>query len=110
MVLSGINEGLDGRTSTASLAGCNYAARLAVGEALARERRQAATVILRETHPGYIMPVGVWNVREHVREALRHLPHRFPSMADTLEYLHTLLDITMSRFVCTSVVLLIVLY
>src|SRR5256885_9748706 len=87
--LFGDHEGLEGRTTYASIGGCYYAARLAIGESLERERRQAATVILRETHPGYIMPVGVWNVREHVREALRRPPHRLPSMADTLEYLHT---------------------
>src|SRR5213080_1374143 len=80
IVLFGDHEGFDGRTTYASIGGCYYAARLAVGEALNRERRQAATVILRETHPGYIMLVGVWNVREHVREALRRPPQRFPSM------------------------------
>src|SRR2546428_6629855 len=101
----GDHEGFEGRTTYASIGGCYYAARLAVGEALARERRQAATEILRETHPGYIKPVGVWNVPEHVREALRHLPHRFPAMADTLVYLHAHPDITMSSFVCTSAAL-----
>ncbi|TLZ88651.1 MAG: hypothetical protein E6K02_00525, partial [Methanobacteriota archaeon] len=103
-------EGFEGRTTYASIGGCYYAARLAVGEALVRERRQAATVILRETHPGCIMPVGVWNVREHVREALRRPPHLFPSMADTLEYLQTRLDIPMSRYVRTSEVLQYVLH
>jgi hypothetical protein len=39
---------------------------LAVGELLEKERRQAAVVVLREAHPGYIMPVGVWQVREIV--------------------------------------------
>src|SRR2546426_121336 len=110
IVMFGDHEGYEGRSEYASIGGCYYAARLAVAEALERERRQAAAVILRETHPGYIMPVGVWNVREHVREALRHLPHRFPSMADTLEYLHTRLDIPMSRYVCTSEVLQYVLH
>src|SRR5207249_4355294 len=64
VVMFGDHEGFEGRTTYASIGGCYYAARLAVGEALNRDRRQAATVILRETHPGYIMPVGVWNVRE----------------------------------------------
>src|SRR5439155_1278538 len=84
--------------------------RLAIAEGLAREQRQAATVILRETHPGYIMPVGVWNVREHVREALRRPPQRFPSMAATLAYLQTRLDIPMSRYIQTSEVLHYVLH
>src|SRR5438552_1127370 len=46
VVMFGDHEGFEGRTTYASIGGCYYAARLAVGEALERERRQAATVIL----------------------------------------------------------------
>jgi len=110
VVMFGDHEGLAGRTTYASIGGCYYAARLAVGEALVRERRQAATVILRETHPGYIMPVGVWNVREHVRAALRGRPASFPTMAATLAHLTTRLDIPMERYVRISEVLKHVIY
>ena len=110
IVLFGDHEGFEGRTTYASIGGCYYAARLAVGEALDRERRQAATVILRETHPGYIMPVGVWNVREHVREALRRPPKLFPTMNETFDHLRTRLDIPMERYVRISEVLKHVLY
>jgi len=110
VVIFGDHEGFEGRTTYASIGGCYYAARLAVGEALLRERRQAATVILRETHPGYIMPMGVWNVREHVREALRRPPRRFATMRDTLEYLATRLDIPMQRYVRVSAGLKHILY
>jgi len=109
-VMFGDHEGFEGRTTYASIGGCYYAARLAVAESLVRERRQAATVILRETHPGYIMPVGVWNVREHVRDALRRPPRRFASMEETLAHLGTRLDIPMSRYVRLSEVLKHVLY
>ncbi len=109
-VLFGDHEGFEGRTTYASIGGCYYAARLAVGEALVRERRQAATVILRETHPGYIMPLGVWNVREHVREALRRPPKRFDTMAETLAHLGTRLDIPTARYIRVSEVLKHVLY
>ncbi|HYU05932.1 MAG TPA: Nre family DNA repair protein, partial [Thermoplasmata archaeon] len=110
VVMFGDHEGFEGRTTYASIGGCYYAARLAVGEALIRERRQAATVILRETHPGYIMPIGVWNVREHVREALRRRPAVFDTMAATLSHLRTRLDIPMERYVRVSEVLKHVLY
>lgn len=56
-----------GRTTYARVGGCYYSTRLAVAEALDREGRQAAAVVLRETYPGYIMPLGVWNVRESIR-------------------------------------------
>jgi hypothetical protein len=110
VVMFGDHEGFEGRTTYASIGGCYYAARLAVAEALCIEKRQAATVILRETHPGYIMPVGVWNVREHVRAALRGTPHRFSTMRETLAHLATRLDIPMERYVRLSEVLQYVLY
>src|SRR3970282_1693911 len=101
----GDHEGYEGRSTYASIGGCYYAARLAVGEALERERRQASAVILRETHPGYLMPVGVWNVREHVREALRRAPRR-----EALAHLATRLDIPMERWIRNSNVLQHVLH
>jgi hypothetical protein len=110
VVMFGDHEGFEGRTTYASIGGCYYAARLAVAEALERERRQAATVILRETHPGYIMPVGVWNVREHVRAALRLPFRRFATMQETLGHLQSRLDIPMERYVRLSEVLRHVLY
>ncbi|QQG48122.1 MAG: hypothetical protein HY247_05030 [archaeon] len=60
-----------GRTKYAKVGGCYYSTRLAVAEALERERKQAAAIVLRETYPGFIMPLGVWNVRESIRELMR---------------------------------------
>ncbi len=110
IVMCGDHEGYEGRSTYASIGGCYYAARLAVGEALDRERRQASAVILRETHPGYLMPVGVWNVREHVREALRSPPRRFATPREAIAHLATRLDIPMERWVRNSNVLQHVLH
>jgi hypothetical protein len=78
-------EPYTGRTTYATIGGCYYAARLAVNEHLIKERRQARVIILREAHPGYIMPVGVWNVRESVREALKNEPRKFDTLHDILD-------------------------
>lgn len=78
-------EGFEGRTTYASIGGCYYAARLAVGELLAKERRQAVVVVLREAHPGYIMPVGVWQVRENVRNAMRQTPQKYNTLEEALQ-------------------------
>src|SRR5947199_8785868 len=106
----GRQQGFEGSPTYASNGRSQLARRPAGGEALERERRQAATVILRETHPGYIMPVGVWNVREHVRAALRQVPHRFPTMREALAHLASRLDIPMERYVRMSEGLQHVLY
>ncbi|MEM3464730.1 MAG: Nre family DNA repair protein, partial [Candidatus Bathyarchaeia archaeon] len=73
-------EGYEGRTTYAEIGGCYYAARLAVCEQLVKERRQATVIVLREAHPGYIMPVGVWQVRENVRNAIRQKPFTFKTL------------------------------
>lgn len=77
-------EGHEGRTTYADIGGCYYAARLAVCELLQRERRQATVVVLREAHPGYIMPVGVWQVRENVRNAMRQAPLKYNTLEEAL--------------------------
>ncbi|HID09119.1 TPA: hypothetical protein EYP13_02725, partial [Candidatus Micrarchaeota archaeon] len=63
-------EDYRGRTGYAdNVGGSYYAARMAVIEKLLREKRQARAIIIREVHEGYYIPLGVWQVRENVREA-----------------------------------------
>jgi len=78
-------EGHDGRTTYAAIGGCYYAARLAVCDQLVKEKRQASVVVLREARPGYIMPVGVWQVRENVKNAMRQPPLKFTTLKEALE-------------------------
>jgi hypothetical protein len=69
--LEGDSETYFGRTTYAKIHGSYYAARLGIAEYLDFIRRQASTLVLREIHPGYILPVGVWNIREAVRAAMK---------------------------------------
>ncbi len=63
-------EPFSGRTSYAEqTAGAYYAARLGVLEHLDARRRQAKVLILREVTPEYWAPLGVWVIRETVRNA-----------------------------------------
>ncbi len=98
-------EFYDGRTTYAEIGGCYYAARLAVNELLNKERRQAGVVILREAHPGYIMPIGVWNVRESVRHALTQPHRKFNTVQESLVYVSEIMDIPIQRWIRNSAVL-----
>lgn len=63
-------EGFNGRTRYAEqTAGAYYAARLGALEHLDARRRQAKVLILREVTPDYWAPLGVWVIRETVRNA-----------------------------------------
>jgi len=56
------------------IAGAYFAAKLAVLEYLSKKRIQAGVIILREIRPEYAIPVGVWQVREGIREAMKQVP------------------------------------
>ncbi len=87
-------EGYYGRKTYAEIGGCYYAAKVAVTERLLSMKRQARVVILREVHEGYLMPVGVWNVREHVREALSKEPQIMHTAAELFGYVKNKMDIS----------------
>ncbi len=95
-------EGPLGRTRYASMGGCYYAARLAVAEALERERRQARVLIQREIHRDQLMPLGVWLVRESVRAALRRRPVKFDTVEEALEEASRHLSLPLSFWVRVS--------
>ena len=98
-------EPYKGRSKYAEIGGCYYAARLASSELLLKMDRQAKVAILREAHSGYIMPVGVWNVREHVREALKKEPLRFESTRGAIEFIEKRMDIPIKTWMENSAVL-----
>jgi len=95
-------EGHDGRTAYAEIGGCYYSARLAVCEQLVKERRQATAIVLREARPGYIMPVGVWQVRENVRNAMRQPPYKFNSLEFALKWVASRFEIPLKTWIGES--------
>lgn len=103
-------EFFKGRTTYAEIGGCYYAARLAVNEILNKERRQSGVVIFREAHPGYILPIGVWNVRESVRKALKEPYMKFETLDQALIFISNKMDIPLQRWIKNSAVLKSQLY
>lgn len=69
-----------------TIAGAYFASRLAVAEHLARRHRRAAALVLREIHPQYMIPLGVWQIREGVRESLKRPPQKFETFDRALTY------------------------
>jgi len=57
-----------------AIAGAYFAAKLGVLEYLCGKKIQAGVIILREIRPEYAIPVGVWQVREGIREAMKQKP------------------------------------
>jgi hypothetical protein len=60
-----------GRTNYASnITGAYYAARKEITEFLVRQGKQARVIVFREVSGGYLVPLGVWVIRETIRNAL----------------------------------------
>jgi len=97
------HETFSGRTAYAFKEGGGYyAGRFSVAEALWRMKKQARAIIFREIYEGYIMPVGVWEVRENAKKALEKCPRRFGSLRDALEDIKTRLRIPIHEYLNKS--------
>lgn len=72
-----------GRTKYAETEGGGYyAGRYGVVEALQKLGKQARAIVFREVSPEYVLPVGVWQVRESVRDAFTSQPFKTSSFDD----------------------------
>jgi hypothetical protein len=94
-----------GRTKYARVGGCYYSTRLAVTEGLQKERKQAAAILLRETYPGFIMPLGVWNVRESIRALMKQQFERHGTFGGALNSALSKLKIPREKWVRESVLI-----
>ena len=104
--MSAASEGFEGRTGyVQETAGAYYAARLGVLEYLNEIGRQAKALVLREVSDDYWAPVGVWQVRESVRNAFDDGPNPDlagePGVAETfgsaIQQIVPLLPVSMNR-------------
>ncbi len=95
-------EGYYGRKTYAKPGGCYYSTRFAVSEYLSRERKQSGAIMLREIHPGYILPVGVWNVRESIRALLTTQYKSFDTLEEALNFACTFFMIPKSVWISNS--------
>ncbi|MCD6434506.1 MAG: hypothetical protein J7L14_02760 [Candidatus Diapherotrites archaeon] len=95
-----------GRKDYASnVEGAYYAARLACAEYLKRIRRQAACIVFREIGQNYHLPLGVWVIRETVRNALKKKPESFNNIREALSYAKKFLEVPVEEYLRKSVLL-----
>ncbi|MBE2899658.1 hypothetical protein DNK57_02290 [Methanothermobacter thermautotrophicus] len=91
------HEGGKGKREYSRVGGCYYSAKMAVLEALDREEKQAGAIILREAYPGYV-PLGVFNVRENVKNAMKTKPKVFNDLRGALKFIDGALELGLEAF------------
>jgi len=79
-------ENANGLDHYPSIAGAYFAARLSVAEYLFKVKRKAAALVLREIHSEYVMPVGVWQVREGIRRAFEGQAEEIENFEQALSF------------------------
>lgn len=93
-----------GKKEYSTVGGCFYTCKMTVLDALRKERKQAGLIVLREAYEGYV-PLGVFNVRENIKEAMQ-LPYKeFETLKDALAYCGTKFKLPISRYVKTGTLL-----
>jgi hypothetical protein len=92
------HEGTRKKTEYSPLGGCYYSCKMAVLEALAQGQKQAGAIILREALRGYV-PLGVFNVRENVRNAMKQPAQEFEDVKSALSHISGKFTLPVNRFV-----------
>ncbi|MEM7819665.1 MAG: Nre family DNA repair protein [Candidatus Aenigmatarchaeota archaeon] len=99
-------EPFQGRTSYAEKEGGGYyAARIGVVEALYKMKRQARVIVFREIYEGYMIPLGVWVVRETVRNAFKNPCKIFSTLDEALNHINTKLRLPIEYYKKISIIL-----
>ena len=81
-----------------AIAGAYFAAKLGVLEYLSEKKIQAGVIILREIRPEYAIPVGVWQVREGIREAMKQKPILSDNFDDALHLASQKMSVSKSEW------------
>ena len=87
-------EGYYGRKKYADkITGAYYSARLAITEHLIRRRKQAAALVYREISKEYFIPLGVWVIRETVRNAMNEKPEKFNTLDECIDHINEYVNV-----------------
>ena len=94
------------REYPSNVAGAYFAARLGVTEHLHERKRKAGVIVLREIRlEEYVLPVGVWQIREGVRHALldkTNMKKEFESLERAYSYACASLSVSQNEWIKNS--------
>lgn len=81
-----------------AIAGAFFAAKLGVAEYLLKNKIQSGILVLREIRPEYAIPVGVWQVREGVRNAMKEQPFFASNLEEGIDHACKSMSISKSEW------------
>ena len=93
------NEDARGIDHPPNIAGAYFAAKLGVLEYISKNKIQAGVLIFREIRPEYAIPVGVWQVREGIREAMKQQPQIVSDFNQAIEVASTKTSVSKKEWI-----------
>ncbi len=95
-------ESYYGRKTYPEIGGCYYSSRLAVAEKYKEMHKTGSAILWREIYPGFNLPLGVWYVRENVRELFRSEPEKFDNVYSALDYIAKFTRVDIKKWTARS--------
>ena len=81
-----------------AIASAYFAAKLGVAEYLTEKKIQAAVLVLREIKSEYAVPVGVWQIREAIRAAMKKEPYIAENFDDGTNFASNRMSVSKSEW------------
>ncbi len=81
-----------------NVTGAYYSARLAILEYLKKEKKQASAIVFREIGKDYNLPLGVWVIRETMRDAMKKKPLTFFDLDLALKFISRKLKVPIQEW------------
>ena len=88
-----------------AIAGAYFAAKLGVAEYLTEKKIQAAVLVLREIKSEYAVPVGVWQIREAIRTAMKKEPYIAENFDDGTNFASNRMSVSKSEWLSRGIFL-----
>jgi len=88
-----------------AIAGAYFAAKLGVAEYLIEKKIQAAVLVLREIKSEYAVPVGVWQIREAIRAAMKKEPYIAENFDDGTNFASNRMSVSKSEWLSRGIFL-----
>jgi hypothetical protein len=99
------SESRDRINSSPKIAGAYFAGKLAVEEHLYSRKRSSSSIIIREVGPEYVIPLGVWQVREGVRATLKQICLKFDNLKSAVLYATSRTSLPKNEWISKSKIL-----
>jgi len=90
------------KTYASNVAGGYYATRLPVTRYLKKKKIQASVLSIREVYEEYSVPLGVWLLRETVRDAFSKQPKVFELFTEAMDYIKIRVRLDFSEYLKES--------